>query len=99
MHRPEPGFAQIQRLTPWQPGMPVRTAEDHSAWRSWRLERKREQQRARRAKYRRIDYYPDECAKGLIDSLGHRSVGGDYSSVINRIIGAWIESGLLLPPE
>ena len=55
----------------------------------WRTDRKREQQLQRRAKYRRIDYYPDELVAGAIDALTGRGVGGAYSSVLNRVVSDW----------
>jgi hypothetical protein len=50
-----------------------------------------EMQRRRRAKHRRIDYYPNEAAGRIIDARAHTGncVGEDYSSVINRIIEDW----------
>ena len=38
---------------------------------------------------RRIDYYPDEAARALIERLRRPNVGGDASSTINRIIADW----------
>ena len=80
----------------WQPGRPVLTDADNAAWAEWRRTSKREAQRARRAKYSRIDYYPDELAASIISGQSGRFVGGDYSSVINRIVAEWSE---LVPPE
>lgn len=42
----------------WQPGQPVVTASDHCEWQAWRKAPKLEQQRERRQRYPRIDYYP-----------------------------------------
>jgi hypothetical protein len=75
----------------WAPGLPVVTAADVAEWKTWRTERKRQQQRDRRAKYPRIDYYPDKAADALIRSLSYPSVGGDFSSVINRIVAEWCD--------
>ncbi|HNU11304.1 MAG TPA: hypothetical protein PKJ45_08060 [Rubrivivax sp.] len=75
----------------WQPGQPVRTQADERAWQEWRRESKRLAQRERRANNRRIDYYPDKHAAAAIDALTHGAAGGDYSSVINRIISEWAE--------
>lgn len=83
--------AAEQRQT-WQPGTPVRTAQDHADWQQWRKDRKREQQRQRRATNRRIDFYPDPRAAEAINKLVQPNVGGDYSSVINRIVGEWLEA-------
>jgi hypothetical protein len=76
----------------WAPGLPVRTEADALAWRQWRAERKRQQQRYRRTRHPRIDYYPDEDADALIRSLSGHFAGGDFSSVINRIVAAWAEN-------
>lgn len=75
----------------WQPGQPVVTEQDHKQWEQWRRESKREAQRWRRARNPRIDYYPDESSVALIRSLSGHFVGGDYSSVINRIVSEWEE--------
>ncbi len=80
----------------WQPGMPVLTEADTAAWKEWRRVSKRDAQRWRRAKYPRIDYYPDKLAAEIIGQHCGRFVGGDYSSVINRIVEEWAEG---LPPE
>lgn len=77
----------------WQPGQPVATEQDHREWEQWRRESKREAQRARRARNPRIDYYPDAEADALIRSLAGPFVGGDFSSIINRIVGEWAERG------
>lgn len=75
----------------WQPGTPVLTAQDHLDWEQWRKDRKREGQRQRRASNRRIDYYPDATAAAAIDAHAGNWAGGDFSSVINRIVGEWVE--------
>lgn len=46
-------------------------------------------QRQRRSGKRRLDYYPSQDAATVIDGLRTKSVGGDASSIINRIIGDW----------
>jgi hypothetical protein len=81
--------------------MPVMSDADHEQWRHWRLERKRQQQRERRASNRRIDYYPDAAAATLIYSMAAHQIGHDLSSVINRIVGEWVAAkrGRCLPPE
>ncbi|WP_373716179.1 hypothetical protein [Roseateles sp.] len=83
----------------WQPGTPVTTVQDHADWEAWRKERKREAQRWRRARNPRIDYYPDAEAVALIYGMTRPGLGGDLSSVINRIVRSWaIERGVI-PPE
>ena len=71
------------------PGRPVLTPEDHAAWERWKRERKREQQRERRAKLRRIDYYVSPEAAEIIDRLTRPVVGADHSSVLDRIVAEW----------
>jgi hypothetical protein len=80
----------------WQPGLPVRTEQDRREWETWRRERKREQQRERRARFPRIDYYPSPAAAEVINGLWSHQGGCDLSSVINRIVGEWAGA---LPPE
>ena len=38
---------------------------------------------------RRIDYYPSEEAAAIVDRFRTRSVGGDASSILNRIVAEW----------
>ncbi len=76
----------------WAPGLPVVTAADLADWKTWRTERKRQQQRERRLSCPRIDYYPDTEANALIRRLSGPLVGGDFSSVINRIVAEWAGS-------
>lgn len=78
-------------MSEWKPGMRVLTAADEAAWRQWRKDSKREAQRERRARYPWIDYYPDDLACTLIRGMAGNYVGGDYCSVINRIVAEWIE--------
>ena len=69
--------------------MRVVTAEDVEACQAWKKESKLAAQRYRRGKHSRIDYYPGKEARAVI--LGHVGnwAGGDYSSVIDRIILEW----------
>lgn len=70
----------------WQPGQRVLSASDHAEWQAWRKVRKLEQQRQRRGRHPRIDYYPSEDVLTLIRGRTFSSVGGDYSSVIDRLV-------------
>jgi hypothetical protein len=83
----------------WKPGMPVVTAQDRIEWQQWRKERKREGQRARRAQYPRIDYYPDDAAAAVIYGMTKPQAGHDLSSVINRIVSEWAATGDEVSPE
>lgn len=78
-------------MSQWEPGKPVITEQDHIAWQAWKKHSILEAQRARRARYPRIDYYPSEEALEIIRTLTGDYVGGDKSSVINRIIQEWAE--------
>jgi hypothetical protein len=57
----------------------------------WRRRRAREGQQWRRSTMRRIDYYVSEEAAKIIDSLRRPYVGGDYSSILNRVVLEWAE--------
>ena len=83
----------------WKPGLPVVTEQDTAEWQEWRRVSKRDAQRWRRSRYPRIDYYPDELASSVIGAQSGPFVGGNYSSVINRIVAEWAEQNGLLPPE
>ena len=83
----------------WAPGQRVITARDHAAWVAWRALSKRDGQRARRAAYHRIDYYPADDVAALIYNMASRGVGGDLSSIINRIVTKWAALRDALPPE
>ena len=74
-----------------EPSKPVTTEDDHAAWQAWKKRSILEGQRARRAKYSRIDYYPSKAALEVITAQTHGYAGGDYSSVINRIVQEWAE--------
>jgi hypothetical protein len=54
-----------------------------------RRERVRTQQRERRARMHRIDYYADPDVAHIIDQLRVNGPGGDASSIINRIVREW----------
>lgn len=84
----------------WQPGRPVATAQDRAEWQAWRQDRKRQQQRERRTRNPRIDYYPDADAARLIYSM---TPARDLSSVINGIVAEWASEtervSEYVPPE
>jgi hypothetical protein len=46
-------------------------------------------QRARRNRLRRIDFYSDETTAAIIEKLRVPRVGGDASSILNRIVAEW----------
>jgi uncharacterized protein YbcC (UPF0753/DUF2309 family) len=78
----------------WEPGRPVLTAQDWWQQRCAEYERRKarklEQQRQRRARHRRIDYYPSPEVQALIDARCGPRAGGDYSRVIDALILAGI---------
>ena len=78
--------------TPWQPGAPVATEQDHADWQAWRRERILAQQRERRRTMRRIDYYPSDAAAEIVDRFRNRLSGADASSILNRIVAEWAEA-------
>jgi hypothetical protein len=79
----------------WAPGKSVLTSQDHADWLAWRRERKRAQQRDRRARLRRIDYYASPDAAAVLEGLWRSAPGFDFSSIIDRIVRAWAS----VPPE
>jgi hypothetical protein len=70
----------------WQPGQPLVSASDSADWKAWRKTNKLAQQRARRQRYPRIDYYPSKEVRAAILARTFPRVGGDQSSVIDRLI-------------
>ena len=83
----------------WAPGLPVLTEQDKHDWQEWRRVRKRDAQRRRRARYPRIDYYPDKEADALIRSMVGPWAGRALSGVINRMVSEWAEDREAVPPE
>lgn len=76
----------------WMPGRPVLTEQDHAEWQARRRAQILEQQRGRRKRLRRIDYYPSKDAAAIIDRFRTRRSGGDASSILNRIIAEWADA-------
>jgi hypothetical protein len=68
---------------------PIITAQDRAERQAGRRERILTLQRERRHRLRRVDYYPSENAAAIIDPLRTHGVGGDASSIINRILSEW----------
>ena len=54
-----------------------------------RKARRAANQRIRRSTRPRIDYYPDAVALAVIEKFRAHRIGGDASSILNRIISAW----------
>lgn len=69
------------RTDHWDPAV-----ETHGQWSRRRI---LEAQRYRRSQLRRIDYYVSEDAAKVIDGLRRPYVGGDYSSILDRIVQEW----------
>ena len=62
------------------------TNPDEGSAAQGRRKRKLQLQRERRARNQRIDYYVSEAALAIINARTTNSVGGDHSSVINRLV-------------
>lgn len=77
-------------MTRWEPGQPVHTAQDHADWLAWRTERKRQQQRYRRARLRRFDYHASPDTAATLERLWKPLAGHDYSTIIDRIVRDWL---------
>jgi hypothetical protein len=80
----------------WTPGKPVLTGADQAKWLAWRSNRRREQQRERRARLRRIDYHASIDTAMALERMWRPSPGHDFSSILDRIVREWLTS---LPPE
>ena len=85
-----PTGAKGLRVGPWEPGKPVLTTHDRAAWLEWRKARKRDQQTARRARLRRIDYHASPDTAAALDLLWKPRAGYDYSSIIDGIVRDWL---------
>jgi hypothetical protein len=68
---------------------PIITAQNRAERQAGRRERILTLQRERRHRLRRVDYYPSENAAAIIGTLRTHGVGGDASSIINRIVSEW----------
>lgn len=77
-------------MSTWTPGKPVRTAQDHAEWLEWRIDRKRQQQTARRVRLRRFDYHASPDTAAALDALWKPRAGYDYSSIIDGIVRDWL---------
>lgn len=73
----------------WQPGRRVITEEDHQLWAEWRLQAKREGQRARRRRLRRIDYECSTEMREFLTSLQRRHGWVPISALLDSIVRAW----------
>jgi|GEM_PF-1203728 len=59
-------------------------------YQAYRRHLRTDSQRKRRKRLIRIDFYDvDPEVKAVLDSLRYDAVGGDYSSIINRIVREW----------
>lgn len=81
----------------WQPGTPVITDDDRAEWAALKLARKNANQRNRRARNRRIDYYVSDAALAIIKAQCRPRSGYDTSSIINRLIERAGQSTAVLP--
>ena len=74
----------------WIPGRPVLTEQDNADWRAWRSERKRQQQRDRRARLRRFDYCASPDTAAALELLWQPRPGCDFSTIIDGIVRDWL---------
>lgn len=77
-------------MDPWKPGQPVLTERDRADWLAWRSEKKRQDQRHRRAKLHRIDYCASPDIAAALATMWRPHAGGDYSSIIDGIVRDWL---------
>jgi hypothetical protein len=78
------------------PDEPLLTEGEEREYLRWRRFCQRQSKNRRRREMRRIEYCANPIAEAVIDSLRTRYVGGDASSIINRIITEWSEERHLL---
>ena len=77
-------------MSTWTSGKPIRPAQDRAEWIAWRNDRRRQQQTARRARLRRIDYHASPDTAAALDLLWKPQAGHDYSSIIDSIVRDWL---------
>lgn len=77
-------------MTAWVPGLPVDTEQKKADWLAWRRERKRQQQRDRRKRLRRIDYYASPDAVAALIELWRPRPNHDFSSLLDTIVREWL---------
>lgn len=75
----------------WTPGTPVRTEQDRAEWKLWRRDRTLMLQRERRARCRRVDYYPAPDVTQVIDALVSRGSDRNFGGVLDQIVREWAE--------
>jgi hypothetical protein len=57
----------------------------------------REAQRAWRKRRNRIDFYAEADVQAIVNAQRVAGVGGDASSILNRIVREWAASGISCP--
>lgn len=80
-----------RRAMTWTPGTPVRTEQDRAEWKLWRRDRTLMLQRERRARCRRVDYYPASDVARVIDALLAPGSNHNFSSAIDHIVREWVD--------
>lgn len=80
----------------WQPGQPIKSAQDEADWQEGKRRTKAEGQRDRRSRYRRLDYIDvsDQAARVSDAEVAtaqreRRYIDSTYSAVRNRIVMEW----------
>ncbi len=73
----------------WKPGYPVISEEDHRAWAQWRAQAKRDSQRARRRRLRRIDWETSPEMREFLAGLQRRHGYVPIGHLLDSIIRSW----------
>lgn len=73
----------------WQPGRRVITEDDRRLWTEWRLQAKRDSQRARRRRLRRIDYETSLQMGEFLTSLQRNYGRVPIGQLLDAIVQSW----------
>jgi hypothetical protein len=73
-------------LVPWRATLKEDEEREYLRWRRFC---QRQSKNRRRREMRRIEYCANPIAEAVIDGLRTRYVGGDASSILNRIVAEW----------
>lgn len=91
MNLQRPAHARETKHMTFREGQPCETSVDASEILLRKHKRQLECQRKRREQRRRIDYYPsDKALEVILARTHHGSMGGDYSSIINKLVLATV---------
>lgn len=73
----------------WKPGYPVITEEDRLDWTRWRVQAKRDSQRARRRRLRRIDWETSPEMREFLANLQRRNGFVPIGHLLDSIMRSW----------